>query len=93
MRMPNFSFTNRKLHIHNNWCLFNYLKVPVYKGAVNPLLNERKVENPFFGEDGFGDTEYETDPDMSLIKPEHGVNAMYRMAKEVSILYLLIISD
>lgn len=55
----------------------------MYKGARNPLLNERKVDNPFFGENGFGDVEYETDPDLSLIKKEHGVHAMYRMAKEV----------
>lgn len=47
------------------------------------MLWERNVRNSFHGENGFGDAEYLKDPDLSLIKSEHGVHAMYRMAKEV----------
>lgn len=64
----------------------------MYKGCFDPLISKRNVPNPFFGIDGFGDTKYETHPDMTLLKEEHGVNAIYRIAKEVKSDYLVSIN-
>ncbi|XP_050329713.1 inosine-uridine preferring nucleoside hydrolase-like [Bactrocera neohumeralis] len=52
--------------------------IPVYKGCSN-LFKPRPWENPkyFVGKDGFGDLEHEKPVDLSLVRPEHAVNAMY----------------
>lgn len=65
--------------------------IPVYKGAVSGLIST-KMREQFHGEDGFSDLQWPTEPDVSLIRPEHAVNKMHELVmarpKEVSIICL-----
>ncbi|XP_004535001.1 inosine-uridine preferring nucleoside hydrolase [Ceratitis capitata] len=58
--------------------IVNRNDIPVYKGCCN-LIKPRSWENPkyFVGKDGFGDLEHEKQVDLSLVQPQHAVNAMY----------------
>ncbi|XP_058444818.1 nucleoside hydrolase-like [Malaya genurostris] len=58
--------------------------VPVFKGAVEPLITPAPVrENPFHGVDGFGDLNLEI-PDESLVRTEHAVNEIARRIRTES---------
>ncbi|XP_037937927.1 inosine-uridine preferring nucleoside hydrolase-like [Teleopsis dalmanni] len=67
--------------------------IPVYKGCGVPILPRTwKRRRHFHGMDGFGDLQHEKDIDMSLIRQEHAVTAMYNIAckhpKQVDFLLL-----
>lgn len=52
--------------------------VPVYKGAVEPLITPvPDRERHFHGVDGFGDLNFE-EPDETLVQPGHAVNELAR---------------
>lgn len=42
----------------------------MYKGAVSPYIPPEITADGFYGEDGFGDLEWPTEPDISIIKTE-----------------------
>ncbi|XP_067640579.1 nucleoside hydrolase [Eurosta solidaginis] len=54
--------------------------IPVYRGCNN-LMKKRPWNIPkyFGGRDGFGDFEHEKSVDLTLVRPEHAVNAMYEL--------------
>lgn len=56
-------------------------KIPVYKGAVKELLSTKMLDQ-FHGVDGLSDLEWDTEPDLTLIKEDHAVNKMYQLVKE-----------
>ncbi|XP_055612480.1 nucleoside hydrolase-like [Uranotaenia lowii] len=56
--------------------------VPVFKGASERLITPappRDVNGYFWGVDGFGDVEFEKEPDMSVVKPGHAVLKMQEL--------------
>lgn len=57
--------------------------VPIYKGARESLMPKCPRLSTFFGINGFGDMEYDVEPERSLIQSEHAVSAMHRMVNEV----------
>ena len=66
-------------------------QIPVYRGCyTNIIRNEPEnvniTENDYYGKDGFGDFEFETEPDLSLVQSENGVQAMHRIILEVNFL-------
>lgn len=63
--------------------LCNRTDIPVFKGAAGSLLDDSKGSaSHFHGKDGLGDVKDIPDPDMSLLKTEHAVNAMIRIVNE-----------
>lgn len=56
----------------------------MFKGASEPLIEEEIPEDiPFHGVNGFGDISLGPLPDMSLIRNENAIDAIYRLVKMV----------
>lgn len=55
--------------------------IPVYKGAVKELISTKMLDQ-FHGVDGLSDLQWETEPDVGLIRQEHAVNKMYELVRE-----------
>ena len=66
--------------------LITVLKIPVYVGATDGLVEKYKhVGPPFHGEDGFGNTKFDKLPDLSKIRTdEPACIAMLRIVKQFS---------
>ena len=66
--------------------LITVLKIPVYVGATDGLVEKYKhIGPPFHGEDGFGNTKFDKHPDLSKIQTdEPACIAMLRMVKQSS---------
>ena len=66
--------------------LITVLKIPVYVGATDGLVEKYKhIGPPFHGEDGFGNTKFDKRPDLSNIQTdEPACIAMLRMVKQSS---------
>lgn len=56
-------------------------QVPVYKGSRKELVSTKMLDQ-FHGNDGLSDLTWDSEPDVSLIRPEHAVNQMYELVKE-----------
>lgn len=56
-------------------------QIPVFKGAAHEFIATKMLDQ-FHGDDGFQDLEWDTEPDMSLVREEHAVNQIYEMVKE-----------
>lgn len=57
--------------------------VPIYKGARESLLPKCPHISTWFGVDGFGDMNYDDEPERFRIQSEHAVSAMHRLVNEV----------
>ncbi|CAH0389616.1 unnamed protein product [Bemisia tabaci] len=57
------------------------LRIPVYRG-VERKEDDQKSFPGFFGKDGFGDLEWDWQPDMSQVKPTSGPEALARLTRE-----------
>ncbi|XP_049537070.1 pyrimidine-specific ribonucleoside hydrolase RihA-like [Anopheles darlingi] len=60
----------------------NRLDVPVYLGATEPLIRPQSHRNEshyFWGQDGFGDAEFDTQPSTHYLEPMHAVQKMYEL--------------
>ncbi|XP_070564617.1 inosine-uridine preferring nucleoside hydrolase-like [Ptychodera flava] len=57
-------------------------QIPVFEGCATPLLNTKVLTDEIHGKDGFGDVPDLVDPNMSLLKSEHAVNAIVRIVNE-----------
>ncbi|XP_070565979.1 inosine-uridine preferring nucleoside hydrolase-like isoform X2 [Ptychodera flava] len=57
-------------------------EVPVFKGCTKPIINSEKKSDKLHGNDGFGDVDDLIKPDMSLLKPEHAVNAIVEIVNK-----------
>lgn len=55
--------------------------IPVYRG-VEKKEDDQKSFPGFFGKDGFGDLEWDWQPDMSQVKPTSGPEALARLTRE-----------
>lgn len=51
-------------------------QIPVYKGAHEQLILPDKPLQLFHGSDGFGDLEYDTEPDTSIVRKEPAAVAL-----------------
>ncbi|XP_037032013.1 pyrimidine-specific ribonucleoside hydrolase RihA-like isoform X2 [Bradysia coprophila] len=60
----------------------NRTDVPIYKGARESLLPKCPHISTWFGVDGFGDMDYDDEPERFRIQSEHAVSAMYRLVNE-----------
>lgn len=56
--------------------------IPVYKGSTCSLLGDVTSASHFHGLDGLGDAEGIPDPDTTLLKSEHAVNALIRLIND-----------
>ncbi|XP_052890074.1 pyrimidine-specific ribonucleoside hydrolase RihA-like [Anopheles moucheti] len=55
------------------------LDVPVYAGASEPLItpgSSRNASHYFWGNDGFGDVQFDSAPSVDSLRPQHAVEAM-----------------
>lgn len=54
------------------WLIFHtiYFQIPVYKGATNQLIPPAQKPDTFHGPDGLGGLEYDTEPDLSIIRKD-----------------------
>ncbi|XP_062910554.1 inosine-uridine preferring nucleoside hydrolase-like isoform X1 [Mobula hypostoma] len=55
-------------------------EIPVYRGAVSPLIKDGSVADNYHGKDGLGDVPDPDAPGLENIQAEHAVNAMMRIA-------------
>lgn len=56
-------------------------EIPVFKGATKELISTPFLDQ-FHGQDGLSDLEWDTQPDMSLIRQEHAVDKIHELMKE-----------
>ncbi|XP_063695544.1 pyrimidine-specific ribonucleoside hydrolase RihA-like isoform X2 [Culicoides brevitarsis] len=57
----------------------NRLDIPVYLGCDEPLVVHEPVNVSFHGVDGFCDVKFSSEPDMSLIRKSHAIEAMHEI--------------
>lgn len=57
-------------------------QIPIYQGGLEPLIPHGQDYPLFHGEDGFGDLQYDTEPDISIIQKEPAIVATHRIVKE-----------
>jgi len=57
-------------------------KIPIYKGCDVSLVEPVVNEEPYHGQDGFGNSTHDEEPDLKHLQAEHGVNALVRIVKQ-----------
>lgn len=59
-----------------------FFQIPVFKGAVKPILGDSINAGNFHGEDGLGDAPDPNTPGLDLVQKEGAVSAMIRIVNE-----------
>lgn len=57
-------------------------QIPIYKGCDVSLVEPVVNEEPYHGQDGFGNSTHDEEPDLKHLQAEHGVNALVRIVKQ-----------
>jgi inosine-uridine nucleoside N-ribohydrolase len=59
------------------------LQIPVYRGAVDPIVETTEWVDNVYRSDGFGDFSYPDAPDVDkFVQQEHAVNYLTRITSE-----------
>ncbi|XP_044007490.1 probable uridine nucleosidase 2 isoform X2 [Aphidius gifuensis] len=87
----NTYLTNVENNVLKILTIANASKIPVYSGAHKPLINNYTSDN-FFGEDGFGDFQFNEKITTEIDRSKHSAIALIKLAKKyagkISILVL-----